>query len=362
MFYDREKEQKQIINILNEKSSHIRFIYGPINSGKTNLIMHILKKLPKEFVPFYVNFRWRDVSDDGDFLNVLFSVDRKTKLQTAGQYVNEFLKSGSELIELATGIPIPLSIFDMLFKAKDKNEDAFKYLKELFNSIVEQKKKPIFILDELQVIKEITNSKGNLILEKLFNFLVGMTKETHLCYCFVISSDSLFINQIYSNSRLEGRSEYFLVDDLDIKRAFEVYEHFGFSNKQIVWETIGGKFGDMLILKSKLVQGFELEESLENFIKAQASRLKMIDGKLFNNNEKNCEEKMSFIFNVAEKKSLKYNPRTMSKNLNFWVDKNLLFFDPVENIIKPQSQLIFKGIKEVITEREVECFMNANNS
>ena len=53
MFYGRENEKKQILDILKEKSTHIHFIYGPINSGKTNLIRLMLENLPKEYVPFY---------------------------------------------------------------------------------------------------------------------------------------------------------------------------------------------------------------------------------------------------------------------------------------------------------------------
>jgi len=53
MFYGREIEKKQILDILKEKSTHIHFIYGPINSGKTNLIRLMLENLPKEYVPFY---------------------------------------------------------------------------------------------------------------------------------------------------------------------------------------------------------------------------------------------------------------------------------------------------------------------
>jgi AAA+ ATPase superfamily predicted ATPase len=37
-FYNREKEIKAIRNILNTEPTLITFIYGPINSGKTELI------------------------------------------------------------------------------------------------------------------------------------------------------------------------------------------------------------------------------------------------------------------------------------------------------------------------------------
>ncbi len=42
-FFDREQEQKKIQGLLESKPTLINFIYGPINSGKTNLINEVLK-------------------------------------------------------------------------------------------------------------------------------------------------------------------------------------------------------------------------------------------------------------------------------------------------------------------------------
>ena len=48
-FHDREGEIKEIMNILNTEPTLITFIYGPINSGKTELINHLVKQLPENF-------------------------------------------------------------------------------------------------------------------------------------------------------------------------------------------------------------------------------------------------------------------------------------------------------------------------
>ena len=85
------------------------------------------------------------------------------------------------------------------------------------------------------MIKDIANSSGRPLLDKLFNFMVGMTKETHLCHCVVLTSDCIFINEVYGNARLEGRADYIIIDDLDKERTFRVYDDFGFHNKELVW-------------------------------------------------------------------------------------------------------------------------------
>ena len=61
MFFNREKERKALVSILEREPSLVRFIYGPINSGKTNLINTVLRGLPKSMIPFYINMRGRDV-------------------------------------------------------------------------------------------------------------------------------------------------------------------------------------------------------------------------------------------------------------------------------------------------------------
>jgi len=73
-FHNRERELKEIMTILDMEPSLITFIYGPINSGKTTMVSHLIKELPEEYAPFYVNLRGRFITDYEDFLNVLFEI------------------------------------------------------------------------------------------------------------------------------------------------------------------------------------------------------------------------------------------------------------------------------------------------
>ncbi|HIE31436.1 MAG TPA: ATPase, partial [Methanosarcinales archaeon] len=89
-FHDREKEIKEIRDILDVEPSLITFIYGPINSGKTALIDNLIKQLPEEYVIFYINLRGKFVSNYDDFVRALFKLDREKK-----EY-KEILKTISE--------------------------------------------------------------------------------------------------------------------------------------------------------------------------------------------------------------------------------------------------------------------------
>ncbi|ASJ17124.1 hypothetical protein A3L04_08605 [Thermococcus chitonophagus] len=58
MFYNREKELSTLRTFVESEPNTIFFIYGPINSGKTTLLMEFSKRLPEDFVPFYITLRW----------------------------------------------------------------------------------------------------------------------------------------------------------------------------------------------------------------------------------------------------------------------------------------------------------------
>lgn len=356
-FYDRETEEKQLGIILEDEPNLVYFVYGPINSGKTSLLVRVLDSLPQDMVPFYINLRGRDVSSTGDFLNCLFKIDKKSLIDSVKEYVRHLTGEGTDAFAKLTGIPIPRRIFDPIFKEKDKGDDAFAYLEEFFRGLVESAQRPVFVLDELQMIKKVANAAGGPLLDKLFNFMVRMTKETHLCHCMAVTSDSLFVEEISGNARLEGRSRCFLVDDLEKNRAFTVYDEFGFKDKELIWNYIGGKIGDMVRLKVELRLGFSEKDGLKRMQKETTSRLDDIleeakEGFL------EVEHKGRNIVLATDKmkealalfvpeSSIVAKGRILSVYREFLIEQNLLFLDPVGGVIYPQGHLVRLAIKEL---------------
>lgn len=354
-FYDREKEQEELGVILESEPSVVYFISGPINSGKTTLLIKVLNDLPPKYLAFYINLRGRDVSSSGEFLNVLFSVDRKSRFDTARDYLREFAKGGIEILRKTTGIPIPVSLFDLLFRAHDKGADAFKYLEEFFTTLVHDNgMHPVFVLDELQVIRNVANNSGNLLLEKLFNFFVRMTKETHLCQCLAATSDCLFIEEVYGNARLQGRCRYFFVDDLDKKRAIEVYNRMGFKDVDMIWDYIGGKLGDMILLaEGKRLKADEMETARE-MLQTEVMRIRMflrkaeiitmkvaIEGE---SKEVNVGEIKETLTKVIENRDvMQYELSELP--LRLLIEENILFLNPQTGKVGFQGRLIEKAVK-----------------
>ena len=74
-FHDREQEAEEIRDIPGTEPSLITFVYGPLNSGKTALINHLVDRLPEDYKVFYINLRGRFISDYDDFVKVLFDVE-----------------------------------------------------------------------------------------------------------------------------------------------------------------------------------------------------------------------------------------------------------------------------------------------
>ena len=360
-FYNREQETKEIIDTLRMKPRLITFIYGPINSGKTELITHLIEELPENYVVFYVNLRGKFISSYDDFVRALFKLDREKK-----EY-KEILKTISEVslksLKFA-GIPITEGVLDLFFREKTY-EDVFEFLEDYFTEIAENKV-PVLIVDELQKIGDV-KINTHLIYE-LFNLFIRLTKELHLCHVFAMTSDSLFIEHVYSEAMLEERCKYLLVDDFDYETTAAFLNHYGWGEheKEIAWHYVGGKpvslvrlinekasekkiedvAGSMLILRTG-----EIETMLKR-VNELGDEIIIEDIKYPVSHEKLVETLKSF----AACEAIGMNEvDEISKA--FLVKKNVLFVDPLTKLIKPQSRLNMLAIREVMGTRvESEWF------
>jgi len=348
-FHDRERETGEIMKILDAEPSLITFIYGPINSGKTTLISHLIKELPEDYAPFYVNLRGRFITDHEDFLNALFEIDEAGGVGTVTEYAKSILKD----LGTVSGIPIPINLFEQIFEKKDKSKDMFKYMEQFFVEI-SKKRTPVLIIDELQVVGDI--KIDGLLMYKLFNFFIRLTKELHLCHIFAVSSDSLFIEQVYSEAMLQGRSRHLLVDDFDEDITMNFLDEYRFTGaeKEVAWEYCGGK----PICLVELVNTEEKrKEKAEEMLGIRIGQIEGLieDAREFGYKISYGEEKI-VLNEVHILKSLeKFSDRDhlkaseLSKSVKLGLIKaNILFLDPVKQIIKPQSRLDLLAIREVM--------------
>ncbi len=350
-FVNREKEKKSLKAVLSGRPNLVYFVYGPINSGKTALINEVIKELSENYRVFYINFRGFEGGYQ-KFTRVMFKVGDEGLWKKLCEKL-DIISAGVEYVEklakkINTGIVLPAEFIRRL-QVGDTQEDkvdVFNYLEEVMKRFNEKGFKPVLIFDELQVIREEINATGMPLLARLFNFFVRMTKETHLCHCLCATSDCLFIEEIFSNARLDGRAKYLLVDDMEKDEAFEVYEAFGFEDKELIWDYIGGKTGDVIGLFEEKKQGFSEKEALERLLLNEIARLRWIEARLFNE-RKDAEKLWEFLKEFKEgEKSVSF--RENFDKLVYWIKENVLFYNPLTGNVRPQSRLLWHAIKRVV--------------
>nr|QNO49569.1 putative ATP-binding protein [Methanosarcinales archaeon ANME-2c ERB4] len=352
-FHDRERETDEIMDILDAEPSLITFVYGPINSGKTTMVSHLIKELPEDYAPFYVNLRGRFITDYEDFLNVLFEIDEEGEVSNVTEYVKSALKD----LGAVSGIPIPINLFERIFEKKDKSKDMFKYIEQFFVE-VSKTRTPILIIDELQVIGDL-KIDGSLIY-KLFNFFIRLTKELHLAHVFVITSDSLFIEQVYSEAMLEERCRYLLVDDFDRETTAEFLEGYGFTDDEVgvAWEYCGGKPVCLVELINRKFGGGDVKEKCADALKIRVSQLRdlldllgyvkpqvMLEEAKYDVEREHVVEIMKMLVDRDVVSFEGYRPEKQ-----FMIKKNILFLDPKDGMVRPQSRLNLLAIREVMRD------------
>jgi AAA+ ATPase superfamily predicted ATPase len=343
-FHNREKEMKEIRAILNSRPTLITFVYGPINSGKTDLITHTIEELPDEYVVFYINLRTKFLSSYDEFIESLFEMEMETEgaLKKRKETLAELVSSVTKV----AGIPITREFLDYVFKDK-KPKNAFSYIIKLFEEVKNSGKQPVLILDELQKIGDV-KVNGPLIYE-LFNFFIDLTKEKHLAHVFAMTSDSLFIEQIYSEAMLEGRCRYLLVDDFDYETTAAFLEKYGFTDEEraIAWEYCGGKPVCLVELVNAKINGKDVESEAKKFLKIRTSQILSIFDEISLGKVEYSEKDIIEEFkNFEQEEILQYG--RINKEKIFLVGRNVFFIDPTQRTIKPQSRLNLLAIREVM--------------
>ena len=340
-FHNREKEMKEIRAILDSRPTLITFIYGPINSGKTELINNLIKSLPETQKVFYINLRGRFISNYDEFIKVLFDVEHEARYGR----IKEFLKPIVNVLpESYHGIPIPKDMFLRLFKEKDV-EDAFVYIETVLRAFCESGHAPVLVIDELQVIGDL--KVDGLLIYKLFNFFIRLTKELHLCHVFAVTSDSLFIENVYSEAMLEGRCRYLLVDDFDEATTAAFLEGHGFTDdeKVVAWNCCGGK---PICLVELVNTEEDRKGKAEEMLKIRKGQIEEIVYSLEARDKEMFDAVMEVLSEFIGKKKVGY--KYISDEIKFLVGKNIIFADSVNKELRPQSRLNLLAVREVMKD------------
>ncbi len=232
-----------------------------------------------------------------------------------------------------------------LFKEKSY-EDVFEFLEEYFTTIAKNKR-PVLIIDELQVVGDL--KIDGLLMYKLFNFFIRLTKELHLCHIFAATSDSLFLEGVYSEAMLEGRCRYLLVDDFDYGATAAFLKKYGFTADEtaVAWEYCGGKPVCLVELVNAKLDGEDVGSESKKLLKIRTSQMLSIFDEISLGKIKYSEKDIIAEFkNFEQEEMIQYDRITEEKI--FLAGRNVFFIDPTQRTIKPQSRLNLLALREVL--------------
>lgn len=218
-------------------------------------------------------------------------------------------------------------------------EAATGIMLKTLETLKKQGKHPIIVIDELQKLKELYFNGGKELLEELFNFFVTITKSGHLAHVICMSSDSLFIDEVYNNSILEKTSKVYLLDSFDKKTTVEWLAAEGVDEKAAgrVFDKVGGECWYL----QEYLRSSESPGEMMNLKKSSFySYLRFCD-------KQKRRKIVNFLKHFKKEESL--STETVDFNeaiMRELVSAEILFYDPLNKLIKPQSRLMLNVLRK----------------
>jgi AAA+ ATPase superfamily predicted ATPase len=264
-FYNREKELNYLKTYCQLEPNSILFVYGPKSSGKTTVMLRVIEELSKmdDLVFFYYDLRRYATPTKEEFLKIFFEKSDKKYVLNRFEINLKIWKFGVE----------EKFNFD-----ESSLNDVFDKIYEGIEAVVRDGKKPVLIIDELQKLKNIYfngDGKGDKsLLNELFNLFVHLTKVRHLCHVICLTSDTLFIEEIYQNSTLENTSKYYLVDWLRKGSIRNILKEEGFSEEEINYALnyLSLPYEIVDLIENKKL-GLSVEETIKQWINVERDKL-----------------------------------------------------------------------------------------
>ena len=339
-FVNRIEEIEYLKQRFEKTPKEILWLYGPKSTGKTTLIEYVIEKeLTSDLKIFskywikYINFRGLMIGSYDSFINSFFEESED------GDDFEDEVKGGFNLgvIKLET---------KTLQKIKEKKKNLFNELIEKFRKLNKTK---ILVIDEIQTLEDIYFNGEKELLKEFLNFCVRLTKETHLAHVVILSSNTIFIDQIYNDAKLKVTSEFKKIDHLDKEIIFEYLEYKGIKEKELIWEYAGGCIPLIQRVIRKKDEFNSLKECLEDEVELALSEIIDILRRRFDDDEKEEFERIAkIIIKDGYFKTSKDDEDITIKVIDFMAEKEILFFDPLKRKVTGNNRLYEKAFEEFL--------------
>ena len=338
-FWDREKEKEWLKRYLLSEPNAILFVYGPKSSGKTTLLMKVVEELDKSsFIYYWYDLRERVVTGYDSVLRLFFKEKGWLK----------------RMMEIAPSMfKVPIGVFEFepkeLEKIFSRELDAFEEMRARLERDMGRGRRPVIVFDELQKLKDVyLNSSNNQrsLVKELFNFFVRLTKVLHLSHVIVMTSDTFFIEEVYTDSTLENTSVYFKVDFFNEKTAVEILSSEGIE-KSTASEIVSWIGGVPWMMEEVLENKEEPMETVKALYKAVKMRIREILGNMYEEDPNKAEEVKVVLRKLLEGGRVETEGKDR-KHVKELVEKEVLFYDPLDGVVSFSTKLHERAAKELL--------------
>jgi len=338
-FINRDKEINFFLDYFKTNPKRVLWVYGPKSTGKTTLIEYIIENRldSKEYNVKYLNFRGLLISSFDSFIESF--LEEKDEVET--QLNRNYNLFGLFKLEAKT-----------LKKIKENRKNLFNYLLEEFSK---ENRKNIFIIDEIQTLQDIYMNGNRELLNEFLNFCVRLTKETHLSHVLILTSNTIFLNQIYNNSKMKETSRFKLIDHLpykDIENWLTINYQFSIINSQLIYDYLGGSATRIKKLLEEYKEFNSIKEYLEEEVKIAKNEI------IFEKNRDLTNKEFEIFLQIAKKivkdgyfifdENDEEKRRELKSIIERFCDVEILFYDPIKNIVTANSRIYVKAIEDMM--------------
>ena len=261
VFINREKETRFLTDWLHAEPNALLFVYGPKSCGKSTLLLKVVEEQVdyKKFAVNYLDLRGMLIINFKSFINRFFPKSIRGQAK-----------------DVLGGLTMNVGFFGLNIDEETAlQEDPFRVMESKLAKAVKKGIRPVIILDEIQMLKNIYINGERFLLDELFNLFVRLTKVTHLSHIVLLTSDSYFIEKIYNNAKLKKTSELFYVGHLAKEDVWEWLHKEGYPENDIlfIWENLGGSAWEINQVLQKVKQQVPLKQAVRHFLEDEYGKL-----------------------------------------------------------------------------------------
>jgi len=342
-FIDRVQEIEFFKDYFEQLPQRVLFVYGPKSIGKTTLIEYIIEN---ELFENFLLFK-------SPKYNIKYINLRGSLVTTYKNFIEKFVKREDKKLFNKISASLKLKYFeieaDIYEKLKKREIDVFDAIIEEFKR---SRKQNILIIDEIQTLQEIYVNKNRLLLNEFLNFCIRLTKETHLSHVLILTSNTIFLNTIYNNSKMKKASIFKPIDHLpykEIEAWLTTNYRFSIENCQLIYDYLGGCVSDI----KKLLSNYKYSNSIKEYLNKEVEIAK--NEIIFTKNNSLTNEQYKIFLEISSSivKNGKYvfdeedekKREKIKEVISIFCDLEILFFDPIKNVITANSRVYVKAFE-----------------